>query len=721
MDVGPSQVSAPDPNDEATDPEFDLSAFLQTALDRFDISATATATIREKSLDDIKFSHNDDNYQWPTVIWQERIKQKRPILVVNQLPKFIRQVTNDTRQNRPSIVVHPVDDAADIDTAEVIQGLIRHIEYDSDAAIAYDTASDFQVRGGFGYIRVVPEYSNPQSFEQNLKINRVKNPFTIYFDPDAQQPDYSDARWCLVVEDMSVEKYKELYPDSKLASLSNFSAKGNAEQWMSKDNIRVAEYFYFDVKRIEIYQMQDGTVTDVEPKPPAQFSNKRWTEIKKLKWCKINAVEILEQTDIPIPFIPIVPVLGEECDIDGKRMIKGMVRDAQDSQRQYNYMKSAQTEVIALAPKSPFIAAEGQTEGYESDWQNANVDAISTLLYKPTSIAGTPVPPPRRDQTEPPVQAITAAALQAGDELKAVTGIYDANLGQRSNETSGRAIIARQKEGDTTNYHFADNLSRSIRHVGRILVEWIPYVYDTARTVRILGEDMSSKTVKINAPTQVKGQQKIYDLTTGEYDVTISVGPSFNTKREQAVDSMTQMVQAVPELFKVAGDLLVTNMDWPGAQQLAKRLKAMLPPEIQAEEGDQPEVPPQVQAKMAQMQQMIQGLTMHLNKAQDELDTHKIDNESKERIALLQGQVQLIVASMKLESAENQQLLKHEIGAISERLNRMYALEDQQIGLGAQNQNQNSIQNPIDTSSPPVAMMESGAQSGAQGAAVGTQ
>lgn len=687
----------PDPDKEELSVE-ELSEFIQTAMDRFDTAATATSTIRSKSLDDIKFSHNDDNYQWPTALWQERIRWKRPALVINQLPKFIRQVTNETRQNRPSIVVHPVDDGADVDTAEMIQGLIRHIEYDSDAAIAYDTASDFQVRGGYGYFRVIPEYEGDLSFTQDLKIKRVKNPFSHYPDPDAQEPDYSDARWWFVTEDMSLSKYKELYPKSKLAGISQFSATGNAAEWMNKDNIRVAEYFYFKIERVEIAQLADGSVVESDQIPEgAEVVQKRSAEKKQLKWCKINAVEILEQTDIPIPWIPIIPVIGEECDVNGKRMIKGMVRDAQDSQRQYNYMKSAQTEVIALAPKSPFIAAEGQIKGYEAVWQNANIDPESVLPYIPVSNGGTLVPPPRRDVAEPAVQAVTQAAMQAAEELKAVTGIYDASLGARSNETSGKAIVARQKEGDTANYHYADNLARSIRHLGRILVAWIPFVYDTERTVRILGEDMSAKMVKVNSqhspPDQqmLEGQKQIYDLSAGKYDVAISVGPSFNTKREQAVDSMTQMVQAVPELFKVAGDLLVTNMDWPGAQQLAKRLKAMLPPQIQQEEGDSQDIPPQVQAQMAQMHQMIQQLTVHLNKAQDDLDTHRIDNESKERIALLQAQVALITTSMKLESAENQKLLMHELEAIGGRLARSYALEDQQKAT-EQTQDQMSIQ-----------------------------
>jgi len=698
------------------DKQKSVASLIQSAMDRFDESASSYSSIRAKSLDDIKFSHNDDNYQWPQVIWQERIKWKRPCLVINQIPKFVRSVTNETRQNRPGIEVHPVDSGADVDTAEVIAGLIRHIEYDSDASIAYDNASDFQVRGGFGYFRILADYSNPLSFEQDLKIKRIKNPFSVYYDPDAQEPDYSDARYCIIVEDMSVEKYKSKYPNSKLAGLSSFSATGNAEQWATKDNIRTAEYFYFETEDKEIYQLTDGTVVDKKPQDETLIANSRMTQAKKLKWCKLNAIEILEETDLPIPYIPVIPVIGEECDIDGKRMIKGMVRDAQDPQKQYNFMASAQTETIALAPKSPFVAAEGQIENYEGIWKTANTENHSVLPYKPVSLEGHPVPAPRRESTEPAVQAITQARRESAEDLKSVTGIYDASLGARSNETSGKAIRARQAEGDTQNYHYGDNLRRSIRACGRILVAWIPYIYDTARTIRILGEDMASKVVKINSGEGdfEEGQKRIYNVLQGKYDVTISNGPAFNTKREMAVDMYGELIQSVPELFKVAGDLLVGNMDLPGAPQLAKRLKKMMPPEIQAMENEgKGDVPPEIQQQMAQMAQMIEQMTQALNKANNELDSNHEDNQSKERIALLNSQTQLTIAYMKAESDESKAIFMAEMQSITSRLNRLNALEDQQTQAEMAAQ-----QNPVDMASGSMSQngngdMASGASSAA--------
>jgi hypothetical protein len=351
-----------------------------------------------------------------------------------------------------------------------------------------------------------------------------------------------------------------------------------------------------------------------------------------------------------------------------------MVRFAKDPQRMLNYWTSAQTEMIALAPRAPFVVAEGQLEGYEGMWRAANTKNLPFLVYKAKGLNGELLPAPQRQFGEPPIQSISHALAQAADDLKSTTGIYDASLGAKSNETSGRAILARQREGDTANFHYTDNLSRAMRHAGRIILSMIPFVYDTARVVRIVGLDDEHSTVSINQPTVAKGVQKIYDLTTGRYDVTISTGPSYMSRRQEAVESIMSLVQSFPPLMQVAGDLLVKNMDWPGAQKIADRLKKMLPPQV-AEQDDQQQapLPPQVQATLQQLSMQNQQLTQALHESTQAIETQQYQVQSKERIEMAKIQAQIEMKAAELGSREDVEMLRHQVAVIGQQLQSMGA------------------------------------------------
>jgi hypothetical protein len=383
----------------------------------------------------------------------------------------------------------------------------------------------------------------------------------------------------------------------------------------------------------------------------------------------MNAVEVLEMTDWMGTYIPVIPVYGTEYDIDGTRFLEGVVRNAKDPARAYNYWTSAQTEAIALAPRAPYIAAEGQIEGYEDDWANANNKNLSTLIYKPTSIAGIPVAPPQRNAVEPAVQAITQARMMATDDIKATTGIYDASLGAASNETSGVAIQRRNNQALTSNFHFVDNLTRSQRHTGRILVDLIPKIYDTPRIARVVTDENEQKIVRVNDPTFVEnGKATLYALDAGKYDVTIDTGPSYQTKREEAVASMLEMTRSVPQIGAVAADLMVKNMDWPGAQEVAERIKKTLPPNLVDDPKNKQPLPPDVQAKMDQMSQMVSNLSEELHKAMDEKEKKVLEIESNERIAFKKLEVQVEIEMAKLGAKDSIELLNHEIAQINQRL-----------------------------------------------------
>lgn len=676
----------------------DDEKILEIARARFDLAAEAEREVRELALEDLKFGAGE---QWDLRDKNQRELDRRPCLTINRLPQFIRQIVNDQRQNRPSVKVSPVDDKADIETAKILQGIIRHVENSSDADVAYDTAFDSAVRTGFGYFRIRTAYSDPMSFDLDIRIEPIKNRFSAYLDPSYKMPDGSDAEWGFIFDDVPHEEYKRLYPDSELSSMDSWDAIGQHRVgWIADDTVRIAEYFYKDYRDVTLLKMSDGSTVikeDLEKTKvvtesigedgfpvlveseetifppsadgqPLQVIGERKSKVPVVRWCKINAVEVLEKTDWPGRWIPIIPVLGEELDIEGKRVLEGIIRHAKDSQRMYNYWKSAETETIAMAPKAPWIVAEGQIEDYKQIWKTANVQSHAYLPYKPVSLNGQPVGPPQRNVFEPPIQAITQAGMMASEDMKATTGVYDAALGQRSNEQSGVAIQRRANQAQTSNFHFVDNLSRSIRHCGRQLVELIPKVMDTGRAVRILGEDGTEEIVRINEMFERNGKKTQFNLGVGKYDVSIETGPSYATKRQEAASSMLELAKSVPAMGTAAPDLIVKNLDLPGAQELAERLRKTLPPGLADDPKKQP-LPPEAQAQMAQMNQIIEQLTAKHNEAMDKLENKTIELESRERIEMQKLQVQLQIEMAKIDATDSLALFKAEMAQLERRMN----------------------------------------------------
>lgn len=656
---------------------------LRTALDRLEQAQIAESEIRRRALDDLQFRAG---IQWPDNIQQDRERDGRPCLVINRLPQFVQQVTNDQRQNRPSIKVHPVGDGADQETARIIQGLIRHIEYNSNAENAYDTAFDAAATSSFGYFRIVPGFSDPQSFNQELFIRRIRDAFSVYMDPYSQEMDGSDANWGFIEDWLTKDEFARQYPNAQLtSSLGDYSSVGNnPPDWMKGDTFRIAEYFYKELVEKQIFLLKTGQVVRADEVEPtvlrasqagidARVVSSRIAKVPVIHWLKINGIEILERTIFPGSYIPIIPVYGAQLWVNGQRIIESVIRHAKDPQRMYNYWKSAETETIALAPRAPFIVAEGQIEGYEQAWSEANRRNHSFLYYKPVSFSGELAPPPQRQSFEPATQAITQAAMLAADDLKATTGVYDASLGQVTPDASGIAIQRRQTQTQISNFHFVDNLHLSMKHAGRILVEIIPKIYDAARTARIIGDDGTQKMVRLNQPwTDENGKEVLYSLDVGKYDVTIDTGPSFASKRQEAATAMAQMTQAYPQLMSIMGDLMIKNMDWPGAQEMSERIKMTLPPTLQTDPKNM-KIPPMVQVQMQQMQGMVKNLTDRLNECTKIIETKKLDLESKERIELAKIQADIEINLAKLGSQASIVMLEHEVAAINNRMKLLNA------------------------------------------------
>ena len=599
---------------------------LATMRHRFTVASAAYSDSREDELDDLRFMAGspDNAWQWPADVLatrgavQGQTINARPCLTINKLPQHVRLVTNEQRQNRPSGKVIPADDKADVAVAEVFQGIVRHIEYLSDADVAYDTACDNQVTYGEGYIRILTEYCREDSFDQDLKIGRVRNSFSVYMDPMIHDPCGSDAEWCFITEDIPKEEYERLYPDALPISVMMSQGVGDQSlsMWMSQETVRIAEYFYIDHQKKKLNLYPDN-ITAFEGSPQdkqlkAMFGKplkSRTSEHRQVKWLKTNGFEVLEERDWAGNYIPVIRVVGNEFEVDGQLYISGLVRNAKDAQRMYNYWVSQEAEMLALAPKAPFIGYGGQFEGYETNWKTANTNNWPYLEVNPdvTDGSGSPLPLPERAQPPMAQTGLIQAKVGAGEDIKATTGQYDSSIGATSNERTGRAILARQNQGDTSTYHYVDNLARAVRYTTRQLVDLIPKIYDTERVARIVGLDGEVDMVKINPnqpePVRVIKDpitgldiEKIYNPSIGIYDVVVTTGPSYATKRQEAMEAMQMILQTNPQLWAVAGDLFIKNMDWPGAQEMAARFAKTLDPKVLDNTDESPE------AKMMRMQ-----------------------------------------------------------------------------------------------------------------------
>jgi hypothetical protein len=620
----------------------DNDKLIAEAHKRFALAADADSEERIKRIDDVRFVRLGE--QWPEAVRRDRERPgaERPMLTINRLFQFRNQVINEMRQNSPSIKFKQADGEAHEKAAAMREDLIRRIQYDSSADTAYDTAAEWQVDTGLGYFRIVTDYCDPDTFEQDVKIKAVVDPNKVFTGPYVE-PDGSDMQWCFVCEDYTRDEFEAEFPDVEVASW-NADGKGNARGWYGPDAVRVAEYFVIESKPKTLALLQDGS-TAWKDEIPAEYhgliTKERKSEQRVCKWYKLAGDKILDETELPTSYIPVIPVLGSVVWLDGKRHVHGLTRHAKDSARLYNYMQSANTELLALAPRSPYIAAAGQLEGYETEWTNANRINISVLEYNPIDIMGNVLPPPRRELAPGTNPGFESAMARSVDDIKSTMGIFDASLGNRESDQSGKAILSQQRQASIGNFHFADNLARSLKHAGRVINEML-VVYDTQRLVQIVGEDGTEKSIVVdpNAPEayqEIEGTE-VYNLSKGKYSVVVDVGPSYASKRQEAAESQMQLVQADPSLMQIAGDLIIKNMDWPGAEDIAERKKAMLPPQIlQIIDKDKKDnLPPEISQQMNQMAQQMEEMSQALQQAQDvnrikeeELEVKRFEAQTK--------------------------------------------------------------------------------------------
>lgn len=662
---------------------------LKEARDRFKLAMDADMENREAALDDLKFAWNYKDYQWPQDV--RRLRKGRPVLTENRMPQFIRQIVNSQRANRPSITVSPVNDQGDPEVADIIEGMIRHVEQWSKADLAYDNAFESAVTTGLGYFRLTTEYVDDQGFDQDLCIRPIDNAFTVYDDPNYVLPDASDRKFCFVTELIDKKEFEEQYGEDAVP-LPDVARGDDLELWFEDNRVRVAEYWRVRIVTETVTEQlspqeqmqpasppmpsmggpglpppptppgqpmppppamgpgmggprmpppgmgappqmgQAGPMAAPAPQPPMpppptpEQRKPRTREVQKkiVEQFLMTGDKIIKKSDWSGIYIPIIPVFGTVTNIEGRKLRKSIIRDAKDMQRINNYWLSTETEAVALQPKAPFIGPVGAFETDEQKWKNSNTENHAYLQFDIVEGGG---PPQRMAPPEFPA-AVRETRMASIESMKAIMGIYDASLGAKTNEVSGVAIEQRAVQGDNATYHFMDNMTRAIRYAGLAIIDLLPKIYDNARVTRIISPDGAVAQVAINQVfiNPQNGQQRMYDVRAGRYDVVVKAGPSFQTQRQQAADTMTRLIQAYPPLLQLAGDLLVKNMDFPGAEKVAERL---VPPQGQGQ------LPPQVQAQMQQMGQHLQGLQQALQKAQME-NQQLVQNNNVQKLTLMQ-------------------------------------------------------------------------------------
>jgi hypothetical protein len=605
------------PDDAAKDDR----AIIDECRVRLALATEAETTNRAEALTDLQFGNGN---QWPSDISRNREADGRPCLTINITDATTRRVTNSIRENRPRIKFHPVGGGADVQMAKVRNGIVRHIEAASGADYAYDCAAESAVRGGWGYFIIGSKYIGENSFDQDLTIEAVRNPFRVYFDCNSKQPDGSDAAWCVIDGWMRRDEYKQEFGESP-SNYGRFSGflgalgMGNGfMDWSKKEEVRVAQYWRVVPKRDGLVQLSDGRKMFKSELPAAnlmklaqlQVVNERTVVRKQVQWFLLSADAILDRRDWPGKFIPVVPVYGRELDIDGRVTRKGLIRDLRDPARMFNYAETAKTEVYALQPKAPWLIAEGQMDGHEAAWRDANRKPVVALPYKPVRQEdGTMAPPPQRQQPPTPASGFAEWSESSQSNFMAVAGMpHDPGQDAKGEVVSGIAIQRRQGMSDISHFDFYDNQTRSMRHAGNIINDLVPYFYDTERIQRIIGDDGKPSTVTINEkqmdPTTGAIIAVKNDMTGGLYDCVVDTGPGYQTQREEgAVAQMQLLGTPLGEMIaETAGDVVVRSMDFPEADVIADRMAARIPG---AQIDENSDIPPKAQMMIAGLQQQL--------------------------------------------------------------------------------------------------------------------
>lgn len=642
-----------------------MDAIIKEVREAIDQSYQHDRDNREQAIEDLRFTAG---FQWSDAARQER--RGRPMITINRSGQFLRQVSNPIRQNMPTLKVEPDSDEQRA-MSDVVNGLLRRIQYNSSAGHVYASAVEHMVACGIGWFRVTTDYLDDDTFDQEILIKRVFDPLSVYPDPAAREPDRSDMGWCVVSTVMPRETFKKRYPKAGLASVDPPSNGGGGSliTWNTSDYVRVAEFWKREERTKTLALLRDGQMVELTSMGQKQLAmlkeqglivNTRQAKDYEVKMHLVGGEDVLDdEYECPCSWIPLIPVIGAEIPLEDGVYRHGIIRFQREPQQLHNYFMSVAAETLGQQPKSPYLVTANMIKRFKGLWDNANRDATPYLPYDPDPQA--PSAAPSRIEPPPIPSGLIQMAQMLSDDMKSTTGIYDAALGNRSNETSGVAIGARVQQGEQATFHFVDNLEHSLEHLGRILLDMIPDVYDTERTLKIRGEDDTEKSITINQTVmEFEGQPiKLNDLSeTAFKSVRVVLGPSYASKRQEALQNLLQLVQAVPAIAQVGGDIIARNLDFDGADQLAERLKAVLPPQVlQIENPEAAQPPPDPMAEM-QQQGAMQAMQMELeaNAAKTEQEKAKAEQEryrvEQEAMKVDEGKVSIALKVKELSDRE---------------------------------------------------------------------
>lgn len=616
---------------------------LVEAHKRLALSDDAESSNRTEALTDLRFGNGD---QWPVDIQRDRDTDGRPCLTINITDAMVRRVCNALRENRPRIKPHPVGSGTNVEDAKAADGVIRHIEVASGADYAYDCGVESAVRGGWGYWRVGSKYTADDSFDQDLTIEAITNPFTVYKDPASRAPDASDMNWCLVSDWITREEYQAKYGEpgmpysrfkqalSTIGSAFNFMGAGDEiADWSRKEELRVAEYWRVTQKMDTLYLLADGRRMFQSVMPARATlqlagvpvaTNKDGKEISRrvlrraVEWYLLSGDRILDRRDWPGKWIPIIACYGRQTDLNGKIVRKGMIRDLRDPGRMFNYSETSKTEVYALQPKAPWLGVEGFMEGHEAAWRDANRKPIVALEYKAVTLPdGQLAPPPERQIPPQPAAGFTEWSQSNQSNFLFVAGMpHEPDADKKGEVISGIAIRKREGLADVSHFDFYDNQVRSLRHTGHVLVDLFPAFYDTRRVQTIIKPDGKPDQITLNDPAEnlIKN-----NLKTATFGIVIDTGPSYATQREESAEAKLELMGTpLGEMVgKTAGDLVVRGMNFENADEIADRLQAVIPGAQIDKDSD---LPPKAQIIIAGLQAQLKADRQQLLAAQMEIE-----------------------------------------------------------------------------------------------------
>lgn len=583
------------------------------AIRRFRRCREWESVSRQRFLDDLKFAYGDseNGYQWPGKVRQQRDVELRPCLTMNVTRQHNFQITNEAKKNKSDIAIKAVGGGASKASANVFAGVVRHISYKSNALDAYSTASEFQVAGGIGWLRLVTDYAGDDSFEQDIYIRAVADPMSVYVDPDAREKNKCDAKFAFVFDDVPKDEFEDAYPDlASYASAGPLGMDTVERDWMGDNYIRVAEYFRIVPQSTRLFSVSHkGKRTTIrEDRLPKnaideivndELTRIRHVDIPRVEWFLIVGQQIVDRTIWLGSNIPLIPMIGEEVIIEGIMDRKGHTRAMKDAQRMFNYNASSQVEFVALQSKSPYVAPAAAIENFEQYYNSANTANHSVLPYNHRDDDGQEIPAPQRQAPPAVSQAFQLGMDTAFNQMMMTSGQWQNQMGMMGNERTGSAIEQRQEQSATSTYHFVDNYGIAIRTCGQFLIELIPLVYNEPRVVKMLADDGADHDVEIDPAAQQAyletqaadgaAVRRIFNPSVGKYEVEAAVGPAFGTRREETVRALTLILTQAPALTGIIGDLLLKAMDFKEADEAAQRLRRMVPPQALGEGPTQQE------------------------------------------------------------------------------------------------------------------------------------